>query len=169
MGIARGIPMQEGLHCKRDPIAKGTLWGIARGSPLQEGPHSALPGGCGICWLDMPCAPCSVPKTCHPCPASLPVVATCCFPGADLCQALRCRGGATPQERKATALLGVKGNSRALRGLPHFLLHPHRMPCQDSYHPTRSILPPPPPLLPTTGRAGVRLCASTTQDLPRRL
>lgn len=45
--------LQEGLHCKRDlirhckrgPIARGTLWGhckryfIAKGSPLQKGPH----------------------------------------------------------------------------------------------------------------------------------
>lgn len=152
MGIARGIPMQEGLHCKRVPTARGTPQCIARRM-------WHMPAGYALCFLQhAPALP------------SLPVVATCCFPGADLCQALRCRGGgATPQERKATALLGVKGNSQALPGLPHFLLHPHRMPCQDSYHPTRSILPPPPLLLPTTGRAGVRLCASTTQDLPCRL
>lgn len=69
-------------YYKRDPIAKG--------------PHSVSPGGHGVYRLDVPRGPRSVPKPCRPCPASLPGVAACCFPGGDPCQALRCHVGCHP-------------------------------------------------------------------------
>lgn len=101
MGIARGIPMQEGLHCKRVPTARGTPQCIARRM-------WHMPAGYALCFLQR-----------APALPSLPVVATCCFPGADLCQALRCRGGVPlPRRGRQPLFLVLRATARLCQVCP---------------------------------------------------
>lgn len=148
--IARGTLLQKGPHCKRTPwgfargvpTTRGTLQDIARGYPLREGSHGTLQERThckrdptvrhqeDMAYAGWTChvVPAGCPSPAVPAPLRCPLWPRVASLGVTRARHCGAMWGVTPWQKAAAAFLGLKGNSRALPGLPHFLLHPHRTP-----------------------------------------